>query len=777
MAYNPKDKNPSGVVLFGNNGSDQVFESVTDFVYDTGNTRLGISTSSPQYTLDVSGTGAFHTIRFADGTEMTTSGGGGGGGTTYTAGSGLTLDGTEFNVFGGSGNFQYIELKSSTQDPQIYFLGSGSNDTPITLNILSSYQSANSSGSALVFDGTEGQLFAITDNLSSGVIFSVADIAGLPLIEADASGDVQLIEFGRYVGVGTGTPEYQLDVFGTGRFSSGIIFPDGNIQTGAYTGDAGGGGGSPGGSVNQIQINDGAGGFTAASSSDQFTFSNNVIELGRSSTSNSGSDVRNTWFGNNFCIGGQNFSSSTDSDADFNTAVGINALGAMTFPVANTAVGYYSMYQNTLGNHNTAVGYLSLQGLAGIGAGVAGDYNVAIGSSACAALQGASTNTASYNTAVGYQSQNSNQVHNNVTTLGYRAGYNVQSYNIYIGDDCPYGTTAANGSGNLIIRSVGGYGNLSAFRGEGDNELCIGNIYAGNQATQRAGIGDVNTIGDSPDAALHIQPKNSSDLVLKVQGVAAQSANLQGWENSSNVTLAHVDATGGISGTSYTFADGTIQTTAAGGGGGGGTPGGSNTQIQFNDGGSFGGSPAFTFNGSTVTLTGTGLLFDVRNVSADTLFSIEDTDESSIIASAQAGQTGYILDIRDRFDTNIAHIDPSGKLHYQSSFSPISNEGTASSFTFNLDESNIFSGTLSAASTLTTSNGDVGQRFLVRLRQGSGGSKTVSSWFGGRVSWPGGSAPTLSSTAGHVDLFGFLVTHGTAPTLYYDGFTIATGIQ
>ena len=705
MAYNPKDKNPSGVVLFGNNGSDQVFESVTDFVYDTGNTRLGINTSSPQYTLDVSGTGTFHTIRFADGTEMITSGGGGGG-TTYTAGSGLTLDGTEFNVFGGSGNFKYIELKSSTQDPQIYFLGSGSNDTPITLNILSSYQSASSSGSALVFDGTEGQLFAITDNLSSGVIFSVADIAGLPLIEADASGDVQLIEFGRYVGVGTGTPQYQLDVFGTGRFSSGIIFPDGNRQTIAYTGGAGGGmtswdlsvtgdsvtitdgatvtftgqgsitttrnantviisgaaagGATPGGSVNQIQINDGAGGFTAASSSDQFTFSNNVIELGRSSD-NSGSDVRNTWFSNNFCIGGNNFSSSTDTDADFNTAVGINALGAMTFPDANTAVGYYSMYQNTLGNHNTAVGYLSLQGLVGNGAGVAGDYNVAIGSSACGALQGASSNTASYNTAVGYQSQNSNQVHNNVTTLGYRAGYNVQSYNIYIGDDCPYGTTAANGSGNLIIRSVGGYGNLSQYRGEGNNELCIGNIYAGNQSTQRACIGDINTIGDSPDAALHIQPINSSDIVLKVQGAAAQSANLQEWRNSS--------------------------------------------------------------------------------------------------------------------DTELASVGPSGRLYYQSSYSPISNEGTASSFTFDLDTSNVFSGTLSAASTLTTSNGDVGQRFLVRLKQDGTGGRTVGTWFGNRVSWPGGSAPTLSSSANLVDLFGFLVTSGTAPTLYYDGFTIATGIQ
>ena len=131
---------------------------------------------------------------------------------------------------------QDILITPGSGEPQILFRGSGTNDTPIELNVLSSYLSANGSGSALLFEGTEGQLFAITDNLSSGVIFSVADIAGLPLIEADASGDVQLIEYGRYVGVGTGTPAYQLDVFGTGRFSDGIIFPDGNTQTVAYTG-------------------------------------------------------------------------------------------------------------------------------------------------------------------------------------------------------------------------------------------------------------------------------------------------------------------------------------------------------------------------------------------------------------------------------------------------------------------------------------------------------------------------------------------------------------
>ena len=111
-------------------------------------------------------------------------------------------------------------------------------------------------------------------------------------------------------------------------------------------------------------------------------------------------------------------------------------------------------------------------------------------------------------------------------------------------------------------------------------------------------------------------------------------------------------------------------------------------------------------------------------------------------------------------------------------YSPISDEGTASSFTFDLDTNNVFSGTLnSATSTLATSNGGLGQRFMVRLKQDGTGNRDVSSWFGGRVSWPGGSAPSLSTGANLVDLFGFLVTSGTAPTLYYDGFTIATGIQ
>jgi hypothetical protein len=46
--------------------------------------------------------------------------------------------------------------------------------------------------------------------------------------------------------------------------------------------------------------------------------------------------------------------------------------------------------------------------------------------------------------------------------------------------------------------------------------------------------------------------------------------------------------------------------TVSGGGGGGGTPGGSNTQVQFNDGGSFGGDAGLTYDKATDVLTVAG---------------------------------------------------------------------------------------------------------------------------------------------------------------------------
>ena len=123
----------------------------------------------------------------------------------YISGSALHFNGSELgtgggggSVVGATGTFEQINLTSSGNViPNLLMTGSGVTDTPIRMKVLSSYASASTSGTALAFEGTEGQLFGITDNLSSGTIFSVNDITGLPLISANASGDVKLAEFGR----------------------------------------------------------------------------------------------------------------------------------------------------------------------------------------------------------------------------------------------------------------------------------------------------------------------------------------------------------------------------------------------------------------------------------------------------------------------------------------------------------------------------------------------------------------------------------------------------
>lgn len=72
--------------------------------------------------------------------------------------------------------------------------------------------------------------------------------------------------------------------------------------------------------------------------------------------------------------------------------------------------------------------------------------------------------------------------------------------------------------------------------------------------------------------------------------------------NSTGNTLTKATLTAG-SGITITNGSGAI--TIAASGGGGGTPGGSNTQVQYNNSGAFGGSAGFTYDSSTGTMTAT----------------------------------------------------------------------------------------------------------------------------------------------------------------------------
>lgn len=81
-----------------------------------------------------------------------------------------------------------------TSTPTITFTGTAG--TVITMSV--------QSDSTLAWEGSSGQLFAIDNNLSSGEIFSVSDISGLPLISASAGQTITLNEFGGYTQVGNG---------------------------------------------------------------------------------------------------------------------------------------------------------------------------------------------------------------------------------------------------------------------------------------------------------------------------------------------------------------------------------------------------------------------------------------------------------------------------------------------------------------------------------------------------------------------------------------------
>lgn len=78
--------------------------------------------------------------------------------------------------------------------PSIVFAGSAG--TVITMSVLSD--------TTLAWEGSSGQLFSIDNNLSTGEIFSVSDISGLPLISASAGQTVTLNEFGGFTQVGNG---------------------------------------------------------------------------------------------------------------------------------------------------------------------------------------------------------------------------------------------------------------------------------------------------------------------------------------------------------------------------------------------------------------------------------------------------------------------------------------------------------------------------------------------------------------------------------------------
>lgn len=111
--------------------------------------------------------------------------------------------------------------KGTTSLPEISFVGQL--NSPIKLRVLDD--------NTLSFEGSAGQLFSINNNLTTGTIFAVSDVSGVPSISVEATGQVRLAYYNGYTQIGgtfsTNLGTHKLDVVGSIRTSTKLVAQNG----------------------------------------------------------------------------------------------------------------------------------------------------------------------------------------------------------------------------------------------------------------------------------------------------------------------------------------------------------------------------------------------------------------------------------------------------------------------------------------------------------------------------------------------------------------------
>lgn len=190
-----------------------------------------------------------------------------------------------------------------------------------------------------------------------------------------------------------------------------------------------------------------------------------------------------------------------------------------------------------------------------------------------------------------------------------------------------------------------------------------------------------------------------------------------------------------------------------------------------------GGTPTFP---STISLPGSPATITTSNGVASLLLSggrgyltiVGDGTGSSsegLTLDASGGSDPYLYPTATNRNL-VLKGSGTGKVRLDAAYGAITADTDGSTVTFNMATSNIHSVTLGGNRTLAVSNVSIGQVFMLKLKQDATGSRTVT-WFSG-ISWAGGSAPTLTTTAGKTDWIGFVCTgSGT-----YDGCVVMANV-
>ena len=269
--------------------------------------NIGLGSTQPTAKLDVNGTvnvsgiATLGTVKISSGIITATSGivtyyGDGSQLTGISAGSGISTTGTAtFNNINATGVVTSTSFIRAGGTSSQFLKADGSIDSSVYLTSASPtfwtetgytgigttsavgigteieiipYDTQNNG--TLSFEGSAGQLFSVSNNLTTGSIFSVNDVSGIPSIDVDADGTIQLAPFSatELVGIGTTNPTAKLHVNGTVALGSSVYDTNGTFGSngqvlsnvtgfGVSWTNASVGSGSVAGSDGQIQYNNG----------------------------------------------------------------------------------------------------------------------------------------------------------------------------------------------------------------------------------------------------------------------------------------------------------------------------------------------------------------------------------------------------------------------------------------------------------------------------------------------------------------------------------------
>jgi len=241
--------------------------------------------------------------------------------------------------------------------------------------------------------GSEGDLFTVTDNLTTGSLFSVKDISGIPLLDVTANltiPDVVTIGQSNLV-IDSGSLEVVGNTTLTGNISSSAVS---TASFGTYIGDGSQLSGISTGSsfpfTGDAQI---TGSLTISGSFNAFRVNSSNLVLGDGAGfSNTG--PRNVFLGqnagytntsgdDNVCIGyAAGYALSTNA-SDFNVFIGRLAGAGGTSPAArmsdanyNIGIGQEALLYLTSGDNNIGFGFRTLRNIS------SGEYNLGFGDAA-----------------------------------------------------------------------------------------------------------------------------------------------------------------------------------------------------------------------------------------------------------------------------------------------------------------------------------------------------------------------------------------------------------